>query len=409
MWRNGRLWVVLVTLFLSTAGFGLTLPALPFFVERLALAPGASDAQVVFHVGLLTSVYALSQMLFGPLLGAASDRWGRKPFLLVGLLGFAVAQAVFGLGTSLVTLYAARALAGLFAAALLTVGSAAIADMAEDHDYLRAMASRGMAVGLGVVVGPALSGFLSRGDMHGHQMIGHLMLDGFSIPFLTAAALALASVPLVTFWFEERTAPPTPADELEAVAAPLPSLLDLLVLSAAAQLALAAFEATFALYAKGVLSFDTVEIGWGYAVCGGVMAGFQGLLVGRLGGRLDRVTQIAIGFAGLGLGLFSLAFTRSSPGVVGSITVLAVGMALLAPNLAAAVTARRPGVPGAALGLQNTALGVGQVMGPLAGAVLFALAPTLPFLAASAMCVAISVYLWCAACRGGGESPEGFR
>ncbi|MDE3005047.1 MAG: MFS transporter [Gemmatimonadota bacterium] len=394
MWRNGRLWVVLVTLFLSTAGFGLTLPALPFFVERLALGPGASDAQVAFHVGFLTAVYALSQMLFGPMLGAASDRWGRKPFLLGGLLGFAVAQAVFGLVTSLATLYAARALAALFAAALLTGGSAASADMAEDQDYLRAMASRGMAVGLGVVVGPALSGFLSRGSMHGHQMIGHLMLDGFSIPFFTAAALALASVPLVTFGFEERTVPPTPVDELEAVAGPLPSLLDLLVLSAAAQLALAAFEATFALYAKGVLSFGTVEIGWGYAVCGGVMAGFQGLLVGRLGGRLDRATQIAIGFAGLGLGLFSLAFTRSWPGVVGSITVLATGMALLAPNLAAAVTARRPGAPGGSLGLQNTALGVGQVIGPIAGSVLFTLGPTLPFLAASAVCVVISGTLW---------------
>lgn len=409
MWRNGRLWVVLVTLFLSTAGFGLTLPALPFFVERLALGPGASDAQVVFHVGLLTSVYALSQMLFGPMLGAASDRWGRKPFLLCGLLGFAVAQAVFGLVTSLVTLYVARALAGLFAAALLTVGSAAIADMAEDRDYLRAMASRGMAVGLGVVVGPALSGFLSRGGMHGHQMVGHLMLDGFSIPFLTAAALALASVPLVAFWFEERPLPSTAAAESGSRDTRLPSLLDLLVLSAAAQLALAAFEATFALYAKGVLSLGTVEIGWGYAVCGGVMAGFQGLLVGRLGGRLDRVTQIAIGFAGLGLGLFSLAFTRSWPGVVGSITVLATGMALLAPNLAAAVTARRPDVPGASLGLQNTALGVGQVIGPLAGSVLFTIGPTLPFLAASAICVVISGILWARRASGRHAKPERLR
>lgn len=394
MWRNGRLWVVLVTLFLSTAGFGLTLPALPFFVERLALAPGASDARVAFHVGLLTSVYALSQMLFGPMLGAASDRWGRKPFLLVGLLGFAVAQAVFALVTSLVALYAARALAGLFAAALLTVGSAAIADMVEDRDYLRAMASRGMAVGLGVVVGPALSGFLSRGDMHGHQMIGHLMLDGFSIPFLTAAALAAASVPLVTFWFEERPSPSTAAAESRSPDTRSPSLLDLLVLSAAAQLALAAFEATFALYAGGGLNLSTVEIGWGYAVCGGVMAGFQGLLVGRLGGRLDGESQIAIGFAGLGLGLFGLAFSSSLPGIVGSIAVLAAGMALVAPNLAAAVTTRRPGAPGTSLGLQNTALGVGQVIGPLAGSVLFPVAPTLPFFAASGLCVVISAHVW---------------
>lgn len=387
--RNVQLWLVLAVLFLSMAGFGLTLPALPFFVERLALGPGASDAQITFHVGLLTSVYALSQVVFGPLFGAGSDRWGRKPFLLVGLVGFAAAQGVFGLATSLGPLYLARLAAGASASALFTVGSAAVADLVEERDRLRAMAWRGMAVSLGVVVGPAMSGLLSRGDMHGHRMIGHLMLDGFSIPFLTAGAIALLATPLVMLGLREST---TPASPDEAMDKPMPSILDLLVLSAVAQLALASFEAVFALYARNVLTLDLSQIGWGFVVCGGVMAGLQAFV--GVGERVAARGQMGAGFVALGAGLLTLGFSRSLFSTFASIAVLAGGMAILAPNLAAAVTDRRPHAPGASLGLQNTALGVGQVAGPLVGTALFTVNVRLPFVAMALVCLTVGVSAW---------------
>lgn len=405
--RSG-LGAVLATLFLSTTGFGLTLPALPFFVERMALGPGAADALIVFHVGMLTSVYALSQTVFGPVLGSASDRWGRKPFLLTGLLGFAASQAVFGVSTALPMLYAARAVAGLCGAALLTVGSAAMADMAGGGGYLRAMAWRGSAVGAGIVVGPMLSGFLSRGNMHGHQMVGRLMLDGFSIPFLAAGGLALVATGLVAFWYREGERPHDDAGpDHESGPTRRVSIMDLLLLSAAAQLALSAFEATFALHAKDALGLGLVEIGWGYAVCGGVMAGLQGFLIGPRAASVGRSVYVVLGFSSLSLGLFGLAFSPSLPWALGSITVLAAGMGVLAPNLSAAVAERRPRGSGSSLGLQNTALGVGQVIGPLVGTLLFAVAPAVPFVATAALCGAISGLMWARRSRMSARSRKG--
>ena len=399
MSRDHQLRIVFAILFLSSTGFGLTLPALPFFVERLALGPAATPDQVALHIGALTSAYALSQVLLGPLFGMGSDRWGRKPFLVLGLLGFAASQALFGLATSLPVLYAMRVLAGASSSALLTAGSAAIIDLVPEGEQLRAMARRGMAVGLGVVVGPAFSGLLSRGDMHGHRMLGSMMLDGFTVPFLAAGAVAMAGVPLVAFGFRSRLHRPVITAVAEGSHA---RIADILVLTMVAQAALSAFEATFPLYGQASLSLDLNRIGWGFVVCGGVMAMSQGPLIGLLEGRLSPSRQVALAFSFLAAGLSWLAFSRSLLGALGSIGVLAAGMAILTPNLAAAVAARRPSEPGASLGLQNTALGVGQVVGPLIGTALFTLAPPLPFLATAGVAASVSALLWAA--RAGGRS-----
>jgi MFS family permease len=387
---NRQLWLVSSTLFLSTLGFGLTLPALPFFVERMALGPDAPEFRITFHVGMLTSIYALSQVLLGPLIGAWSDRWGRRPLLLVGLLGFAFAQGLFGLGTSLPVLYAARFAAGASAAALLTASSAMVVDIFDREDRIRGMAWIGTAASLGLVVGPAMSGLLSRGGMHGHRMVGYLMLDGFSIPFLVASAFALLALAPIALWLDEST--PTTAHETRSVPGRA-GIADLLVLSAAGQLAFASFEAIFALYGRAVLSLGPRAIGWGFVTCGLVMALFQGGLVGVVGDRIDARLQLSFGFAALAGGLVALGFVSGLGAALGSIAVLALGVAIITPNLTAAIAARRLHAPGSAIGLQNTANGIGQVVGPAAGSLLFAVNAQLPFLIASALSFALAAWL----------------
>src|SRR5437870_9880132 len=109
-------------------GFGITLPVLPFYVERLAVAGGATGDSAALQVGMLSGVYALVQVLFAPLWGRWSDRIGRRPLVLLGITGYVISQILFGLATSLPLLYAARIFGGVLSSATLPVASAYIAD-----------------------------------------------------------------------------------------------------------------------------------------------------------------------------------------------------------------------------------------------------------------------------------------
>lgn len=124
-----QLFVLLACVFVAMIGLGITMPVLPFCVERLALAEGVSSQRVVIHVGLLTGVYALGQLLFAPVWGRWSDRAGRKPLILIGIAGYVIAQVLFGLATSLWLLYAARIVGGILSSATLPVSAAYVADM----------------------------------------------------------------------------------------------------------------------------------------------------------------------------------------------------------------------------------------------------------------------------------------
>src|ERR1017187_4181440 len=104
-------------------GLGITQPVLPFYVERLALGGGASRQAVAMHIGLITGVFALGQLLFAPVRGRLSDRTGGRPLLLIGIAGYAVSQFLFGLATSLWMLDAARILGGIFSSSALPVAT----------------------------------------------------------------------------------------------------------------------------------------------------------------------------------------------------------------------------------------------------------------------------------------------
>src|SRR6266496_6750953 len=129
-----HLFVLFVCLFVVMIGFGITLPVLPFYVERLAQEGGASRQSIVLHVGLLTGVYALMQLIFAPVWGRWSDRIGRRPLILIGIAGYVLAQVLFGLATSLWLLYAARILGGLLSSSTLPVSAAYVADMTAERE-----------------------------------------------------------------------------------------------------------------------------------------------------------------------------------------------------------------------------------------------------------------------------------
>jgi len=393
-----HLYVLLACFFVVMIGFGITLPVLPFYVERLALAGGASRQSIVLHVTLLTGVYALMQLIFAPLWGRWSDRIGRRPLILIGIAGYVIAQVLFGLATSLWLLYSARILGGILSSATLPVSAAYVADLTTEKERSRGMAWLGTAVSLGVVVGPALGGLLSRQDWHFNWRVGHFMVDSFSIPFFTAAFLGLLTLFAALRWLRE-SLPKTSVQDMNKETTTdwrtlIKSLSPLLVLVLAGQFALTIFEATFALYAQAKFNYGPVEVGAVFVVCGLVMTVFQAGAVGFLAGRISEIHQIGAGFGLMGTGIALLATARTKIFVFAFVALLALGMALIAPNLAALIS-KRGGErqAGASLGIQNAANSLGQASGPLLAGVLFIWQMNAPYLFSGAVLLALALVI----------------
>lgn len=378
-------------------GFGITLPVLPYYAERLDSAGRVSRETMVIHVSLLTSVYALMQFIFAPLWGKWSDQFGRKPLLLIGLGGSAIAQILFSMATSLGMLYIVRGIDGFLSSAALPAATAYIADVTTEHDRSRGMAWFGTAVSLGVVAGPAVGGLTTRRDLHFDVNFGHLKIDSFSLPFLIAAALMLVMFFAAMFWLPESLPLrriSTPANQSTIRWQSLGNkLLILLGLTTIGQLGLAIFEGTFALYAQEKLSYGPLETGLVFMMCGLVMAIFQTVAVSYLSGKLSVTKQIALGFSLMGIGSVLLLIARTFPYVLSTVGLLAFGVSLIAPNLSALISKRGGQHTGTVLGMQNAAKSLGQVSGPVVGGTLFAWQTGAPYLFTGVILLGIGLKL----------------
>ena len=406
--------VLLACLFVVMIGFGITLPVLAFYVERLALAEGASRKSIVLHVSLLTGVYALMQLIFAPIWGRWSDRIGRRPLILAGIAGYVVAQVMFGLSTSLWMLYAARVVGGILSSATLPTSAAYVVDMTTKDERARGMAWLGTATSLGVVVGPALGGLLSRRNWHFTASAWHFTLDSFSTPFIAAAFLGLLTLVAAWHWLPESLAakasglthmtndtrePQVPSRTLVRTLAPL------LALSLAGQLALAMFEGTFSLFAQAKFTYGPAQVGYVFVVCGLTMTLLQAGAVGVLAGKISEMTQIALGLAAMGIGIALLATAQTSVLVFAYVALLASGMAFIAPNLSALVS-KRGGArhAGAALGMQGSANSLAQSVGPLLGGVLFIWHRNAPYFIGGAILVTLALVVACTLVKDHGDS-----
>lgn len=391
-----HLFALLACLFVVMIGLGITMPVLPFYVERLALAEGESREAVVLHVGLLTGVYALGQLIFAPVWGRLSDRTGRRPLILLGIAGYAIAQVLFGLATSLWLLYAARILGGILSSATLPVSAAYVADMTTDEERAKGMAWFGTAVSLGFVVGPALGGTLSRRDLHFTARYGHFMIDSFSLPFFAAAFLGLLTLVGALRWLPESRRDQGPRAAGEGTGTGWLGLArrlgPLLGLAFVGQFGLALFEATFALYAQAKLNYGPSAVGAVFVVCGLVMAVFQGA-AGFATARVREIYQVGAGFGLMGTSLALLVMARTMFPVFALVGLLALGMALISPNLGALISKRGGSRVGAALGVQNAAHSLGQASGPLLGGVLFIWHRNAPYLLTGALLIAVALVI----------------
>jgi DHA1 family tetracycline resistance protein-like MFS transporter len=187
--RRAALPFILATLFLDILGIGIVIPVLPELVKQFA---GGDTSLASRYVGVIGGCYSLMLFLFAPLMGALSDRFGRRPIILASLFGLGIDFLIQGFAPNLGWLFAGRLLAGMMGASISTA-NAYVADISRPEDRARNYGLIGVMFGLGFIFGPALGGLL--GGWH------------LRLPFFAAAALALVNW-LYGFFFLPESLPP---------------------------------------------------------------------------------------------------------------------------------------------------------------------------------------------------------
>jgi len=354
--KRSPLLVIFLTVFIDLVGFGIVIPVLPYYAE------GTRFGATPRGVGLLFASYSVMQLIFSPVLGRLSDKYGRRPVLLFSLLGTSLGFFVMGFATTLWMLFLGRIIDGISGGNISTA-QAYIADVTTPENRAKGMGLIGAAFGLGFVLGPAIGGVLSRWGVH--------------VPFLFAGALAFANAVLLYFTLPETVTPDHPALASAATgrgwtqlinAFKNPRLSLVLTIYFLSIVAFSILTAVFTLFMVFRLGYDAFHSGWIFAFVGIISAFIQGALIGKLVKRFGEPRLVIAGTFLFTGSLFAIPFIGSAAGLLGILLVGAVssvGNALNAPSLTSlaskSASAREQGV---VLGVTQSVASLARAVGP---------------------------------------------
>jgi DHA1 family multidrug resistance protein-like MFS transporter len=377
-----------LTLAVVMLGFGVVIPVFPFYIQSM----GASGNEL----GLLIAISPFMQLICAPIWGDVSDRIGRKPVLMTGILGYGLSMLFFGLATQLWMLYVIRGLGAILSAATLPTTNAYVGDSTSEQERSGAMGVLGAATGLGMMLGPALGGWLAARSL--------------ATPFFITAAVCLLTLVLIAAFLPESLpasarkdasrAPGTVAALVEAPGtfaaghgtwrgrelwqALFSPVGVLLFLTALASFGLANFQGVFGLYGMQQFGFGTQEVGWIMTAVAVVAAAGQGLLTGPLSKLWGDVVvlRVSLLLSAVTFVLLLLAFNFWTTLVATALFVLPNSLVRVALT---SLTSQRAGVgQGVAMGLSHASMSLGRIVGPLLAGVLFDLDMRLPYLVGAA-------------------------
>jgi DHA1 family tetracycline resistance protein-like MFS transporter len=370
--RPASLAALVGVVLIGMTGFGVFLPIFPF----LALELGASPTATTIAMGC----YSLGQLIASPLWGRLSDRIGRKPILVIGLLGGVASYLWLSRAQTVIDLGAARLFGGLMAG---NIGAAfaAAADLADDKARARNMGLLGAAVGFGFIAGPALGAFL----------IGHEPnRAAFANVCLASAALAGVAALAALLLFRETLPKEARRPDAErarrmALITSRPVLARFIAIMFLTISAQALMESTFGLWADAELSWGPRQVGWALAALGAGAVLLQGGGAGRAARMLGERTMLLIGLALVAAGFGGMAVSHGVGALAASLTALVIGLGLTTPALNALIAAQASEHErGVVMGLSQSASAFGRVAGPLsAGALFDGFGHAAPFIAAA--------------------------
>jgi MFS transporter, DHA1 family, tetracycline resistance protein len=370
---KGAVMVVAVSVFLNFTGFTLILPVIPFLVGHYV-----PSQQVGLYVGLIVSVFALCAFCAAPVLGALSDRYGRRPILMLSLLGSAAGYFIFGLGGALWILFAGRIIDGLTAGNVSTI-YAYVADTFAPVERGRIYGLLGAVGGLGFMLGPVVGGIL-----------GAIFP---AAPLFAAAAVTLGNIAWVYFALPESitrdgSLPVWRWQQLN----PLAQLAHVFGIAALRVPFAAAFsfflagtmlQSNIAVYLKDILRFGPIGIGWILFTVGVMDIVSQGLLTRALLPRVGAgaLTRSGLAINAIGFALIAcLVFVPRVEFLLASIVIFTLGDGLFQPSMSATIANAAPAdAQGLVQGANQSQQALARMLGPLLAAVLSPLSASAPY------------------------------
>lgn len=323
---------IFITVLIDMIGLGIILPVMPDLIMDIT---GLTLPQAARWGGAIYALYALTQFIFAPIVGNLSDRYGRRPVLLVAIAGFAIDYIVMGLAPVLWVLFIGRALSGMFGATYSTAG-AYIADITPPEERGGRFGLIGAAFGLGFIIGPAIGGFL--GDID-HRL-----------PFFVAAGLAGVNFVYGLLVLPETHKPENRRPFRWSRANPVGALIQLkqfpMVAGLLAAVALfyighAAFPAVWAYYGPEKFGWSKADVGLSLAAVGVVSAIVQGGLSGRVIKAWGQRRAAIIGFSIATAAYFAYAFAPNAA-VVYTIIIVAGLSGIAGPALQSIMSGQVP-------------------------------------------------------------------
>lgn len=302
---------VFITVLLDMIGFGIIMPVLPSLIMDIT---GESLSNAAAYSGFLLTAYAALQFVFAPVLGALSDRFGRRPVLLVSLAAYAVNYLIAGFATTLLWLFIGRVMTGITGATHATA-NALVADITPPEERAQNFGLLGMAFGIGFIIGPALGGLLGE--------------IGPRAPFFAAAGLAALNV-LYGYLVLPETLPAdkrrafrwSRANPFGAIArvASFPALLGLIVVMFIYNMGHHVYPSVWAFFTIERFNWSESDVGLSLAFVGLLMAVVQGGLIRVVVPRIGAARAALMGFVGATVAYVGFSLTNS---------VLGLGVALV--------------------------------------------------------------------------------
>ncbi len=370
MFKNKNLAILFFTLVVVMLGFGMIIPVLPFLVEKFG---GSGIA-----MGTLMAIFSLMQFIFSPLWGDLSDRFGRKPLLLMGTLGNGLTMIGFGLSTDLPSLYLFRALGGILSSATLPTAMAFIGDSTKENDRGAGMGVVGAAMGVGMVLGPGIGGMMGGSSLQA--------------PFFFSAALSFLAVILIWFFLPESHPVEKRSTERKGFRGPQLNAMwaaligpigFLFVLAFLHNFALTNFEGIYAYYAEARYGFNSQTIGIILTVVGLVSAVVQGVLTGLATRKWGDVAVVKASLFASIFGFLLMLTATDLTSVILMTSLFILSNSMLRPAVSSLISKRAESGQGVAMGLNNAFMSLGRVIGPLWAGVALDMNINFPFLTGS--------------------------
>ena len=357
--RKTSLAILFASVFIDLIGFGMVIPFLSFYAREY----GASGTTV----GAVVGIYSIMQFFFAPIWGRLSDRIGRRPVLLLGLTASFSGYLLFAFARSLFVLFASRVIAGAGGATIGTA-QAYIADVTTPENRAKGMGLIGAAFGMGFILGPPLSGFLSAVGLHHH-------LAGNVLPGLVAATLSFSALMVALIALAESKKPGTPVrtglppqfnPRLWMEVGQRRILIAIMATLFLTLLAVAGMETSVTLHARDRFNFSQLDLAYFFLFMGVIVATIQGGLIGRLARLVGERKLVAIGTASYTLGLALVPSIYRVPLLYGVAFFIAIGTGLCYPSLTSMVTKATPsGEHGSMLGIATAVGSLARFIGPI--------------------------------------------